>query len=257
MVRLGARLAAPSAERQRRGGHDARPGGRDGRARRRARGRDDRDRPLDGAGDRAHPTLGAIGSGRVVRDPRGPERAARRSRPGRRGRLRGTRPRRPHAAHPLPREHRGGQVRRDHGDRRRRPAGRPALGSAPAHVHGCALRGAAAPWSRTASECAGPAPRGGRDSHASLDTAVRGLLAVGGRGERGRQPRARTRPLRALSPAHPGATRRRRGTCRARGSGAARTHLSDLLLGGRSIPAGRGCGTSTRSFATRNARAPS
>ncbi len=124
-------------------------------------------------------------------------------------------------------------------DRRGRPERHPALGSPPAHVHARSLRGAAAPWSRQAAECAWLAPRGGRNRHASLDAAVRRLPALDGRCDRGRHPRARARTIGQLSPADPWPARRGGGEDRARGRAGALAHLSDLLLGlaGRSRPA--------------------
>ena len=70
VVRHHAGVEASSAPRQRSARHGPRARGRDGCSRRSLRGRHHRERSRDGAGDRAHPGLGAFGAGGVVRHSR-------------------------------------------------------------------------------------------------------------------------------------------------------------------------------------------
>ena len=103
------------------------------------------------------PASRTFGARCLVRRSRRSERTPRRARPCGRRRVRRVRARRADAAHPVPREHGGGAVRRDHGDRRCLRARDPALGSAAAHVHGRSLRGAPAARARSVAERPGPA----------------------------------------------------------------------------------------------------
>ncbi len=129
----------------------------------------------DGAGDRAHPGLGAFGAGGVVRHPGRCERTTRRARWCRRRGVRRLRARRPDAPDPVPREHRGGTVRRHHGDRRRGRARDPAIGSSAAHVHARPMRGAPLARPRSVAELPGPPDRRGRHGNAALAPALRRL----------------------------------------------------------------------------------
>ncbi len=199
-----------------------------------------------------------VGSGGVVRDPRGPERAARAFSTRRRRGVRGDRARRPEPLRPLPREHRRRPLRRDHGRRRCRRRT-----SSCARV---ACRARARPSAAKCCGCVGaarsPTCLGLRlvqvgtaalrstqlygDFLRSTDAATADAVLAPALGRSGRYHRPTA-----------GAARRRGGAHRARGRAGARAHVPDLRLGvaGRSRPAAPV--GHRRLVATPSARAPS